>query len=55
MSHVVPQIECGQAFANFGQFLFLYPIPLLCSFTKFPKNETKKRLEKLSFYILLDI
>ena len=53
MSHVVPQIECGEALCQFWAIF----VPLLHFWSKkskFSKNE-KKRLEILSFYILLGV
>ena len=52
ISHIVPQIECGQAFCQF--WAIFVPLPHFWpKKSKFSKNK-KKRQEILSFYILLD-
>ena len=57
MSHVVPQIECGQAFCQFWAFVVPLPHfwPKKSKFLKNERKEEKKPPEILSFYILLGI
>ena len=57
MSHVVPQIECGQAFCQFWAFVVPLPHfwPKKSKFLKNERKEKKKPPEILSFYILLGI
>ena len=57
MSHVVPQIECGQAFCQFWAFVIPLPHfwPKKSKFLKNERKEKKKPPEILSFYILLGI
>ena len=51
--NVAPQIHCGQAFCQF--WAIFVPLPHFWpKKSKFSKNE-KKRLEILSFYILLGV
>ena len=57
MSHVVSQIECGQAFCQFWAFVVPLPHfwPKKSKFLKNERKEKKKPPEILSFYILLGI
>ena len=57
MSHVIPQIECGQAFCQFWAFVVPLPHfwPKKSKFLKNERKEKKKPPEILSFYILLGI
>ena len=57
MSHVVPQIECGQDFCQFWAFVVPLPHfwPKKSKFLKNERKEKKKPPEILSFYILLGI